>query len=131
MVIQKWPIYAHYSVGNWQDYKESIVNKFLCICCNVCTSVKISFLLRILRLRWLGHVVRIAEKAPSRCVFNVRICGRKRPCFRWNDTKRGNPLIDWCDRLAKACKKPRRMKGCVKAGRNSLMELLMTNTVSM
>ena len=40
------------------------------------------------RLRWLGHVVRMKENAPTRRVFDAGICGsrrRGRPCIRWKD----------------------------------------------
>ena len=44
--------------------------------------------INIQRLRWLGHVVRMAENAPARWVFDAGICGsrrRGRPCIRWKD----------------------------------------------
>ena len=44
--------------------------------------------IKIQRLLWLSHVVRMEEDAPAKWVLDAGICGvrrRGRPCIRWKD----------------------------------------------
>ena len=44
--------------------------------------------INILRLRWLGYVVRMEEYAPARGIFDAKICGSQRsgrPCIFWKN----------------------------------------------
>ena len=50
--------------------------------CNMVTYIKLS------RLRWAGHVIRLEEQNPARRVFVAVVEGRRqraRPKLRWKD----------------------------------------------
>ena len=62
------------------------------------TDIDVVRLIKMQRLRWLAHVVRMDENAPARKVFDNELDGRRRrgqPKLRWKDQDTEN-LAELC-----------------------------------
>ena len=58
---------------------------------------------------------------------NLRKPVKRTTLCPWEEPNRGSFIIDWCNQLAKAHKKHRRLEGCVAAGRNPVNRVVMAN----
>ena len=81
------------------------------------------------RLHCLSHVVRRSHGGGCSGETGIwreylRKLLKRTTLYPLEGPSRGTPVIDWCDQLAKADKKQRRLEGFVAAGRNVFIGLL-------